>query len=222
MSKGKKRFIIFFSLSLIALIVMTLQHNRRPFQFLNTLSYPFDVLNGFTKSIRMTSQHLLNTFVENKKLKEEIAKMLLDQQRFGEVLQENKRLREILSIKAQTPNYVTAAEAVARGYDRLLNTIIIDKGKVDGIEKDMTVITSRGLIGKIYSVENDFSTVLLLTDPNFSVSVRLQKSRTEGVLSGTGYEYCLLKYISFETPVENGEVLITSGLDGLFPPGLRV
>src|SRR5208283_3694058 len=222
MSKGKKRFIIFFSLSLIALIVMTLQHNRRPFQFLKALSYPFDVLNGFTKSIGMTSQHLLNTFAENKKLREEIAKIMLDQQRYGEVLQENKRLREILSLKEQTPNYITAAKAIARGYDRLLNTIIIDKGNVAGIEKAMAVITSKGLIGKISSVGNDFSTVLLLTDPNFSVSVRLQKSRTEGVLSGTGYEYCLLKYISFETTVEKGEVLITSGLDGLFPAGLLV
>ncbi len=86
----------------------------------------------------------------------------------------------------------------------------------------MAVITPQGLVGKIYSVHDYYSEVLLLKDSNFSVAVRLQNSRREGVISGTGNDYCLLKYVPPEENVEIGEVVITSGFDGIFPEGLPV
>lgn len=222
MSKGKKRIIIIFLLSLAALILMSYQHNRKPFAFLRALTYPFDLLNNLTANIKITFSETIHAFSENKRLREELAAALLEQQQYSEMLQENKRLKEILALKERLPNYVTTAKAIARGYDRLLRTIVIDKGKNSGIRKDMTVITTKGLAGKVYSVRDNFSEVLLLRDTRFSVAVRLKSSRHEGIISGTGYDYCLLKYISSEKHVEKGEVAITSGLDGIFPPGLPV
>lgn len=222
MSKGKKRLIILFSLIFIALAVMTYQHAGRPSALHRFLSYPYDLLNKFTSSVNTTFFEVWDTFYENRRLKKELARGLLERQRYAEIIQENKRLKEVLLLKAHLPNYVTTARIIARGYDSLLNTAILDKGESSGIKKDMAVITTKGLFGKIYSVKADFSEVLLLRDTNFSVAVRLQNSRREGVLSGSGSSYGLLKYIPPEETVARGEMLVTSGLDGLFPQGLPV
>jgi rod shape-determining protein MreC len=99
---------------------------------------------------------------------------------------------------------------------------VIDKGSNDGINKDMPAITSQGLAGKVYTARKDYSDIMLLRDPNFSVAVRLQESRHEGVVTGTGQRYCILKYVPTENPVKEGEIVVTSGLDGIFPEGLPV
>lgn len=222
MSKGKKRFIILFALSLAALTLVTCRHDRKSSFLFRALSYPYDVLNNLTSRISTNSKDHWNTFEENKRLKKDLTAALLEKQRCVEVLHENKRLKELLSLKEHSPKYAASAKVIARGYDKLIHTMILDKGKSSGIKKDMAVITTKGLVGKIYSVKDEFSEVLLLRDPNFSVAVRLQNSRREGIVSGTGYRNCLLKYIPPEEEVEKGEPAVTSGLDGIFPPGLPV
>jgi len=222
MSQGKKRLIILLSLSFIALVLMTYQHNEKSSRLFKFLVYPYDVLNNFRTTVIMTFREVMDTFEENRRLKSELTALILQQQRYEEILLENKRLKEILSLKNDRPDYVATAKAISRGYRRLLNTLVINKGANDGIKKDMTVVTAAGLVGKIYSVRNNFSEVLLLTDPNFSVAARLQNSRREGIISGTGHKYCLMKYIPPEESVDIGEAVLTSGLDGIFPAGLPV
>jgi rod shape-determining protein MreC len=222
MSKAKKRFIIFVALFSSALTVMSYQHGRGPSSFLQVASYPFDVLNRFTSGMSATTQRAWDTFEENKRLRRDVAQLLLERQQYREIMLENRRLKELLALKDSEARTVAAANVIGRGYDRLLSTAIIDKGRRSGIEKGMAVITTKGLIGKIYTVRDDFSEVLLLMDSNFSASVRLQSSRREGVVSGTGYRYCLLKYITPEETVTRGDVVVTSGFDGLFPEGIPV
>ncbi|HCZ12903.1 MAG TPA: rod shape-determining protein MreC [Nitrospiraceae bacterium] len=222
MSKGKKRFIILFVLSLAALTLVTCRHDRKSSFLFRALSYPYDVLNNLTSRMSTASKDHWNAFEENRRLKRDLTAALLEKQRCVEILQENKRLKELLSLKEHSLKYAASAKVIARGYDKLLHTMILDKGKNSGIKKDMAVITAKGLAGKIYSVKDDSSEVLLLRDPNFSAAVRLQNSRREGVVCGTGYRYSLLKYIPPEEEVEKGEPAVTSGLDGIFPPGLPV
>ena len=71
-------------------------------------------------------------------------------------------------------------------------------------------------------MSDSYAYLLLLNDINFSASVRLQGSRAEGVLSGTGSRKCTLKYVPFEDEIKAGDIVITSGLDMLFPPGIPV
>jgi rod shape-determining protein MreC len=226
MSRGRKRLSIFLTLSLTSLALMTFQHtrqyNKNPFAFLKALSYSFDALNRLTANIDITIKEIWNTFEENKRLKKELASHILEKEKYGEIIQENKRLQEILSLKERQSSYVATARVISKGYDRSLNTMLLDKGAQSGIKKDFAVITANGLVGKIYAVKDNFSEVLLLRDVNFSAAVRLQNSRAEGVVSGTGYGYCSLKYIPPEEHVDKGETIITSGLDGIFPPGLPV
>ncbi len=202
---------------------MSYQHDKKTSSFFDVvISYPYYALNEFTANANITIGRIRNAFEENKLLRKEVTQLLLEKQKYSEIILENERLKALLSFKEQEPRYVTAARVIARGSDRLLNIVILDKGEESGIEKGMAVITPQGLIGKVYSVQDSFSDVLLLKDSNFSVAVRLQNSRREGIVSGTGYDYCLLKYVPPEENVVNGEVVITSGFDGIFPEGLPV
>jgi len=225
MSKSKKRLLIFFILFFIALMMMTYQYknqNKGHSIFRETFSYPFNAVNSLIASARAAFNIHWNAVEENKRLKKEISRLLLEMQGYGEMAKENERLREILSLKPQMRNYATAARVISRGNDRLLKTIILDKGSNEGIRKDMAVITTKGLVGKIYKAGSSFSEVLLISDPNFSAAVRLQNTRQEGILSGTGRSYGILKYIPSEDAVEKGDAVVTSGLDGIIPPGLLV
>lgn len=222
MSKAKKRLLILFSLFSLSFVMMAFQHDRRPFSFFEVLSYPFHAFNKITSSVDLKVKTAQEALEENTRLRKEVAAFLLERQKYNEVIQENRRLKDLLSLKEHELRYLTAAKVIARGYDKVLNTIILDKGGNNGLQKGMAVITTRGLVGKVHSVRNDFAEVLLLRDSNFSVAVRLQNNRREGVVSGTGYDNCVLKYISPEENVEKGEVIVTSGLDGIFPPGLPV
>jgi rod shape-determining protein MreC len=106
------------------------------------------------------------------------------------------------------------------GTGRWSNTYVIDKGTDDLVEKDMAVVTQEGLLGKVQEAYGTYSVVLLIDDARFSAAVKLQSMRTEAVLSGTGLNQCEVKYVAADTDVRAGEALVTSGLDGLFPPGI--
>jgi rod shape-determining protein MreC len=137
-------------------------------------------------------------------------------------LHEKERLRGLLALKEREPHYVTSARVIARGTDQWTNTFVLDKGTDDGIAKDMIGVTEAGLVGKISFVSGSYSHLLLLSDIHFSVSTRFQGSRTEGVVSGTGFRRCQMKYIPHEEEIKKGDIAITSGLDLFFPPGIPV
>ncbi len=86
----------------------------------------------------------------------------------------------------------------------------------------MTVITPLGLAGKIIRVSDSYATMLWVSDINFSAAVRIQENRREAVLSGTGSRLCVLKYMPYEEKVKQGDVVMTSGFDSFFPPGIPV
>ena len=221
----KKRLLLFLFI-ILSLIFITYQSNRVHFQPLNFFNNVFNKLHEIKPSVKnsITSpfKRMLLREEENKKLRAEIAQLRTEQQRYREVFLENKRLKNLLSLKETEPRYVTTAQIIAKSTDQWSSIVTIDKGSSDGVKKDMAAITSRGLVGKISNVSNSFSSLLLITDINFSAAARLHKSRVEGILSGTGFKKCTLKYIPYEEQVENGDTVITSGLDRLFPEGIPI
>ncbi len=221
----KKRLLLFLFI-IISLGLMTYQSNREhllPLKSLNnTLNRFHDIKSSVKDYITAPFKRMFLREEENIRLKAELTKMLKEQQEYREALLENKRLKELLALKEQEHRYVTAARVIGRSTDQWSNTFVLDKGLLDGITKDMIAITHRGLAGKISGVSDSYSSLLLLTDINFSAATRLQESRTEGIISGTGFRKCQLKYIPYEEKVEEGNIVITSGLDSLFPQGIPV
>lgn len=221
---SKKKLLLFLFV-ILAVGLMTYQSKTKhflPFKFLNNPLTRFHaVVSSLKDSARAPFKRMLLREEENLRLKAELDKLMREKQKYEEAFLENRRLKELLSLKEKEHRYVTAARVIARGSDQWSNTFILDKGLSAGIQKDMTAITTKGLVGKISEVSNSYSHLLLLTDINFSAAVRLQEGRSEGIISGTGLK-CQLKYIPYDEEVKVGDVLITSGLDSLFPKGIHV
>ncbi len=205
---------------------MTYQSRKGHPLSVDFISGPLDHLheasNSFTEAVKRPFRMIALREKENVELKKKITGLELEREKYHETLLENKRLKELLSLREDKKNYVASAKVIARGVDNWTHTLLIDKGANDGVAKDMTAITPRGLAGKITSVSNSYAYILLLDDINISLAVRLQGSRVEGVLSGTGSRRCIMKYVPFEEEVKAGDIVITSGLDMLFPPGILV
>lgn len=221
-----RRLFPLFLVLVLSLTLMTYQSNKgiiAPFRFLsNPLNYLNDAIHSLSISVKEPFRKITVRDEENKKLRGEIHRLLLEQQRYRDLFFENQRLREILSLKERERRYITAARIISRGLDLWSNTLVIEKGKRDGITKDMAVITPLGLVGKISMVTDHYAYVLLITDINFSAAVRIQETRKEAILSGTGARRCVLKYIPEEGVIKEGEAVVTSGFDDVFPQELIV
>jgi len=221
----KKRLLLFLFI-LVSFGLMTYQSSEKhflPVTFLHSaLNNLYELKSSLKKTITAPFKRALLREEENERLKTELAQLQQQRQAYREALRENKRLKSLLNLKEIESRYVTTAQVIAKNIDQWSNMLILEKGSEQGLEKNMAAITEKGLLGKISDVTSSYSQLLLLTDINFSVAVRLQESRTEGVLSGTGFRTCKLKYIPYEKKVEEGDVVITSGLDSLFPPGIPV
>ena len=221
-----KKWLLLLVFIIIALSLMTYQSNRQQllqFTFLNAALNRFhEAKNSLVDALTSPFHRMMLREEENIRLKEEIARMLKEQQVCREIFHENKTLRGLLALKEKEPRYVTSARVIGRSADQWSNVLILDKGISDGITKDMIAVTEKGLVGKISEVSGSYSYLLLLSDINFSAAVRIQESRTEGVISGTGFKRCQLKYIPYEEEVKKNNIIITSGLDQLFPAGILV
>ncbi len=222
----RKRLSLYLFFITIPVFLMTYESVKGPFNTHFYISYPLFYINEAFSSLKyyikkpFVAIFLLNS--ENAQLKEELIKLKIREQQVNEALEENRRLRNFISFRYNTSNYITNAKVIAKGPGAWSQLITLDKGKIDGVEKDMAVRTINGLVGKIFSVYRNHSMTLLLTDINSSAAVRLSESRIEGILSGTGSVATALKYIPNNVEVSLGEILITSGLDEIFPSGIPV
>lgn len=222
----RKKTLLFFTLVIFSIVLMTYQSKNGRSLSVNFIGGPLARLHAsahsFTESLKRPFRMIALREKENIELKKKVAELELEEARYREIVPENKRLRELLSLREYQKNYIASARVIARGMDNWAQMLLIDKGAKDNVAKDMAAITPKGLAGKITNVSDSYAYLLLLNDINFSASVRLQGNRVEGVLSGTGSRKCTLKYVPFEEAVKAGDIVVTSGLDMLFPPGIPV
>ncbi len=105
----------------------------------------------------------------------------------------------------------------------ILDTVIVDRGRLNGVEADMPTLSLDGVAGRVLDVGAMTSSILLLTDSNSRVAVMGEVNRSPGMLSGQGYGQPLsLRFVNINALIETGELLVTSGLSGIFPKGLPV
>jgi rod shape-determining protein MreC len=211
-------FVIYMS---AAIVIMTYQRLNGTFIPLFYLKYPVVYANeALTLLAGAAKKPVFMLFAmkkENARLTAEVERLTLMKERYEVAAAENERLKRLLGIKETLPGYVATALIISKNPDKWSQMMIIDAGRADGVGKDMAVRTTAGLIGKVLHAGRNAATVLLLTDINSSVAVRLQNSRVEAILSGTDSDACILKYISGDVEVAVGDIVITSGLDELFP-----
>src|SRR5574338_477675 len=115
-----------------------------------------------------------------------------------------------------------AAAVIGRDPSAFLHYVVINRGSNDGIRRGMAVVTNQGLIGRVDATIADAARVQLITDPASSINVRLQKADTNAVLTGSVTGDVSLDMISQDVTVDAGDLILTSGLGGGFPPDLII
>ena len=159
---------------------------------------------------------------ENTKLKRELAGAMESVSRCEELELENFRLRKFVHFQDLKEETVVAAKVIGRDPSPWFRTIMIDKGVKDGITRGLPVLVSEGIVGQVVSVSNRYSRVILITDRNSAVDALVQTSRARGVVKGNDTELCSFRYVLRKNKIEPGEMIISSGLDGVYPKGLRI
>ncbi|TNF55927.1 rod shape-determining protein MreC [bacterium] len=226
----KKKSFVFIVFILFIFALLTYQGVKKENNLVPRLSlYPILVLEQGISFIVKKAENVFYTYIfivgkeeENRVLSEQIKKYELERNQFIESRLENERLRKLLDLKSRRVDYVTSAEVFARDPTNWFQSLWISKGETDGISKDMIAISPLGVVGKVQRALKDSSNILLITNINSVVSVRIQSSRVEGILEGKGDNKCSLKYVPQDVQVSEGERVITSGLDGIYPEGLQV
>lgn len=160
--------------------------------------------------------------VQNELLKKQVAvlqKQLIDT---NETYLENRRLENLVSFKQESPYKLVAARLIGTSADSWSSIVIIDRGKTSGIRQGFVAISHLGLVGRVIETQVSTSKVMLLTDPAISVSAIVQRSRQEGLVSGTLGNNLIMRYLPVDADIKINDTIISSGLTEAYPKGLFI
>jgi rod shape-determining protein MreC len=135
---------------------------------------------------------------------------------------ENKRLRELLGFKRSLPSPVIAAEIIGKDPSAWFKTVIIDKGSTDGLRRGLPAVSSLGVVGQIIEVSARQSRLMLIIDRNSGADALVQRTRARGIVKGTSQDDCYLDYVLHADDVRVGDLVVSSGFDGVYPKGLLI
>ncbi len=195
-------------------------------RFFITITSPFQ--KAVTHIIHSTSNVWSTYFLcvlaleENVDLKRQLSNAINIKNRYEELELENARLRKFVNFTGSVPDNYVAAQIIARDPSPWFKTIMIDKGIADGLTKGNPVLVSEGIVGQIIKVSSNSSRVLLITDRNSAVDSLIQNTRVRGIVKGSNENNCLFVYTLRKDEVKTGEMIISSGLDQVFPKGLKI
>jgi len=136
---------------------------------------------------------------------------------------ENARLRRLVAARTRMPRDATLAEILYAGRDPFSRKVIIDKGSMDKLEPGLPVLDDVGVIGQVTRVYPLLSEVTLITDKDHAIPVQLVRNGLRAVAYGAGDGATLdLRFMAANADIQNGDLLVTSGIDGTYPPGIPV
>lgn len=143
-------------------------------------------------------------------------------ERAATVASQNARLQALLDLREAMPGQSVASRITGVDASGLFRTATLNKGERDGVQKGMAVVAPAGVVGKVVSTSPNAARVLLLEDPSSGVDALVQRSRARGIVEGSLHGGCQLKYVKHREDLRVGDLVATSGLDGIFPKGVTV
>jgi len=177
---------------------------------------------GLSLGVRGTTAeylNLLNIKKENARLKNELSEMKTKLNLFNESIIENERLKTILDFQKNTKMTLVPAQVIGRDLLPDHKTITINKGTKHGLKHLQAVLTVTGAVGYIFKPTERTSHVMLITDRYSVVDAVIQKTRAHGILEGTSKDSGILQYIDRTEDVKPGDLIVTGGIDNIFPKG---
>lgn len=130
------------------------------------------------------------------------------------------RLRRLMGMRENLDVTTLTARVVGRERSSLFKTVVINRGSLDGVTTGTPVLTHKGIVGRVTDVSWNISTVLLLIDYNSNIDALVQEGRAQGILQGAGGMECTLKYVELSEKIKVGDLVVSSGMGGVFPKGL--
>src|SRR5579884_658991 len=166
--------------------------------------------------------YLRGVRTENEGLRLQLDQLRIQQARLREDAAQAHRLQALLNFKEQFVAQTIAAQVIGTGGSEHSRIVYIDKGADDGLRSDMAVVTPEGIVGKVIRADKTTSQVLLINDEQGGVGALLEKSRLQGIVRGTPSGTLILHNIMNDEKVEQGEIVVASGGDRVFPKGMPI
>jgi rod shape-determining protein MreC len=167
-----------------------------------------------------------STANENERLKQQLSTTQLELRNAQQATAENERLKGLLNLKQQTGYDQVTARVIARDSSSWFNTITIDRGSSSGIALNMPVVTGSGIVGRVIALSPWTAQVMMVTDEKAAAGAivgQLGGSGALGSVRGVGEKGLIeMRYVSGLEKVEVGDYILTTGQDGIYPPGLTV
>ena len=183
---------------------------------------PVAHLSGFVEDVWDGYISLVNVRRENVRLHEAIKELSSRLAVGDEALLENRRLENLLDMKESIKPPTLGATVVGEDVSSWFRTLVIDRGSSSGLKVGMAVVASGGVVGQVVKVAASTSRVLLLTDHASGIAATIQRSRARGVVKGKGEGLCSLEFATREEDVKVGDLVVTSGIGGVYLKGLPI
>lgn len=227
-----RRAVVLSSALLLSFLLMTLEVRREEeiSRFLERLLLEsIAPLLKATAYVKTGAVNLWENYVdlrgvrqENLHLREEVQSLQRRLRTLEEQALENWRLKTLLRLQQQEPSPSLVARVVGKDATNWFRHLVIDQGSHHGLSRHMPVIAPEGLVGQVAEVTPWSARVQLITDPVSSVGVLLQSSRVTGLLVGTERHRLRIKHLPILAEIRSGEVVVTSGMGGVYPKGVLV
>lgn len=197
------------------------------FIFLETLIYPFQKAVSYLDSGigRLGGEvgELIKVYQENEELRKRVETLERENIALKEAMIENQRLKLLLNAREYTGGKKhLLCKVVARSPTAWFRTIVVDKGERDGVRPNTPIVDGKGVVGKVISSQPFVSSVMLLLDPDMRIGGIVQRTRAMGVVYGCSTGVCKMRYLTGEKDAAVGDLVLTSGIGGIFPKGIPI
>lgn len=188
-------------------------------------------INGITISVSHFFERIFvpsDAEKENETLQEQVLQLQEQVQQLEEAERENERLKGLLNSAENLQGYKpVVASITAMDPSNYFDMFTINAGRNQGIQKDMAVTDGYGVVGRIVEVGANYSKVMTIMDARSSISALVERTRDKGVVKGDAVlakdaGLCQIYYLPFDTDLVPGDVIITSGMGGVFPKGMVI
>lgn len=232
---GRKVWVLVFVVISVFCIIFFAARGRFTVPFSSraatTVLAPFQRVTSWVGSqvnyVTSNIWEIVTVHQQNKMLRSEVVQLRTQNLQASEFAAENERLRALLGYKQSVPQFdLVAARVIGREMAAWTSMIIIDRGTQDGVNKDMAVVTEKGLVGTVVEASPNSSKVQLLLDQRSAVGTLVQRpeSRVAGIVEGNPSDPMMPRMINIprNADVVEGDTIVTSGFGGIYPKGLIV
>ena len=230
---GRRRMAVFLALFLFVVVLLTTQFrssDQRAIGPLGTLILTalLPIQAGMVR-VAESGESLWEQFteigrlrVENARLRAQVDTLSRETAALREQAASADRLERLLELRERVVYRSVTARVISRDPSKWFGTLVVDRGRREGVDRNSPVVTPEGVVGRVIEVTLTASRILLIADSRSALGVLVQDSRAAGVVEGWGSGTLRLKYLSRSAALKPGDRVVTSGLGGVFPRGLVV